>query len=244
MTKQLMFVILLCGFVTAAFGQEQTEKKRTGRPDIPGIFNLEFGLNGHSDAPGNFSTGVWGSRTFNVYYQYEFRLFHSPFAIVPGLGLSLERFKLKNNYTVGYTTPAHDEIALIPPAEAGVPDISKSMLIANYFEVPIELRFSTKPNDPARSFNISFGARVGVLYDSFTKLKYKEDGETKKLKNKQDYHLTQFRYGLMSRIGFGDFSIVGYYNLTPLFEEGNGLKENGQFKDFNTFTIGISLASF
>jgi hypothetical protein len=79
---------------------------------------------------------------------------------------------------------------------------------------------------------------------SFTKLKYKEDGETKKLKNKQDYRLTEFRYGLLGRIGFGDFSIVGYYNLTPLFEEGNGLKENGQFKDFNTFTIGISLASF
>jgi hypothetical protein len=83
-----------------------------------------------------------------------------------------------------------------------------------------------------------------VLYDSFTKLKYKEYGETKKLKNKQDYHLTQYRYGLMSRIGLGDFSIVGYNNLTTLIEEVNGLKENCQFKDFNTFTIGISLASF
>ena len=99
-----------------------------------------------------------------------------------------------------------------------------------------------------RSFKISFGGRIGYMYDSFTKIKYKEDTQVKKIKDKQEYNLSPLRYGLTARLGIGAFSLFGYYNLTPLFEEGEGISDissSGAVKNnFSTLTIGVSLASF
>jgi hypothetical protein len=138
---------------------------------------------------------------------------------------------------------------MISATDAGIPGIKKSHLITNYIEIPLELRYSTNPDDPARSFKISVGGRIGYMYDSFSKIKYKEDGEVKKIKNKEDFNLNKIRYGLSARIGVGNISLFGYYNLSPLFEEGKGLSdiistENSVKNDFSTLTIGISLASF
>ena len=219
------------------------------RPDIPGTFALEFGFNQDLSAPNEFDLGFWGSRTANLYYQYDVRILKSSFSFVPGIGLSLERFKFSNDNTLGYADGDLESIVMISPADAGFTDIKKSHLITNYIDVPLEIKYSTKPDDPARSFKISVGGRVGYLYDSFTKVKYKEDGDVKKLKNKEDFNLNKFRYGLSGRIGIGNFSFFCYYNLTPLFEEDKGLSdiisgESPVKNDFNTLTIGISLASF
>ena len=54
----------------------------------------------------------WGSRTANIYYQYDFRILKSSFSFVPGIGFSLERYKFKDNYMVGYD--ANDELIMIP----------------------------------------------------------------------------------------------------------------------------------
>ncbi|MDH4089050.1 MAG: PorT family protein [Cyclobacteriaceae bacterium] len=244
MIKKLAGIVILSGISFMGISQTIPTKKTSGRPDIPGTFAVELGINGDVSGPKDFDLGFWGSRTVNIYYQYEFRILKSGFSFVPGIGLSMERYKFKNEYTLGYTSSTSSEIIMVPPEDAGVPNIQKSQLITNYIDVPVELRFSTNPDDPSRSFKISVGGRIGYLYDSFTKLKYKQNGEVKKLKDKQDFQLTKIRYGLTGRIGFGGFSLFGYYNLTPLFEEGKGLKENNQYNDFNTFTIGISFASF
>jgi hypothetical protein len=42
-----------------------------------------------------------------------------------------------------------------------------------------------------------------------------------------------YRYGVMTRIGFGKFNLTGYYALTSLFEENKG-------PDIIPFSIGFS----
>ena len=253
MMRKFAAFIILTGISFTAFSQTEVPKRPTARPDIPGTFVLELGFNRDLSAPADFSLGFFGSRSANLYYQYEFRILKSKFSFVPGIGLSLERYKFKNDYLIDYASNStSDGILMISPNDSSIPGIKKSQLITNYIDVPLELRFSTNPEDPARSFKISVGGRVGYLYDSFSKIKYKEDGEAKKIKNKEDFNLTKFRYGLTARIGVGNLSIFGYYNLTPLFEEDKGVNERvGEDtaqtlvkKDFSTFTIGISLASF
>ncbi len=241
MIKKLAGIVIFLGIPLMGMSQE-TGAKKTSRPDIPGTFAVELGFNQDLSGPTPFSLGLWGSRTVNIYYQYEMRILKSRFSFVPGVGLSLERFKFRNEHTLGYAT--NGDLIMIPPASASVPGIRKSQLITNYIDVPLEIRYSLKPQDPARSFKISVGGRIGYMYDSFTKLQYKENSEVKKLKNKQDFNLNKFRYGLTGRIGFGGLSLFCYYNLTPLFEEGNGLQENSVYNDFATYTVGISLASF
>ena len=250
MIKKLAGIVFLLGVAFAALGQEATTTtttttkaaKKTPRPDIPGTFMLEFGFNRDVSGPPDFSLYFWGSRTANIYYTYDFRILNSSFSFSPGIGLSLERYKFKNNYMVAYD--ANNELTMLPEDEAPVPGIIKSMLITNYVEVPLEIKYTVNPDDPGRSFKVSVGGRVGFLYDSFNKVKYKENSEVKKFKDKQDFNLNKFRYGLVGRIGFGPFAIFGYYNLSPLFEKGKGLKTDDVYNDFNTWTVGLSLASF
>lgn len=216
--------------------------KKGDRPNIPGTFMLELGLNNGLNAPERFDVGLWGSRTINVYYTYELQVLKSKFSVIPGIGLSLERFKFKNGATLGYDA---DSLELFLPSET--PNITgerKSQLVTNYIDIPLELRFTSNPGDPNRAFKIGVGGRIGYLYDAFTKMKYKTDGEMKQLKDKQNFNLTRFRYGLFGRVGIGNFSLFAYYNLTPLFEEGDGLWEKRRPVDFQTVTVGISLASF
>src|SRR4051812_8429417 len=81
--------------VTTTTTTPVTPKKKTFRPDIPGSFIVELGINiKNGITPPDFQHGFWGSRTMNFYYQYPIRLFKSNFSINPGIGLSLERWKL------------------------------------------------------------------------------------------------------------------------------------------------------
>jgi hypothetical protein len=133
---------------------------------------------------------------------------------------------------------------MLPPDKLAQPDIKKSMLVTNYIEVPLELRYTLNPEDPSRSFHLGVGGRIGWMYDSFNKIKYKEDAETKILKDKQNYNLNRIRYGLLGRLGFGGFSMFCYYNLSPLFEKGNGIQTDNVSNDFNTLTFGLSVSNF
>jgi hypothetical protein len=245
MIKKLTFVAFTLTFSLSALAQTEVDKSK--RPDIPGAFVVEILVNRDLQGPEEFDLGFWGSRTANLYYQYPIRLFKTRFSLVPAIGVSLERFKLRNYRTMGLNTTG-DSLRLLTPTEAGLLGIKKSQLITNYIELPIELRYSSNPDDPNRSFKAAIGGRIGYLYDSFNKIKYREDGETKKLKNKQNFNLNDIRYGVFAKIGVGNFSIVGYYNLSNLFQDGKGPGvrggPNGVVTDFQTFSVGVSLSSF
>jgi hypothetical protein len=210
----------------------QTAKPKT-RPDLPGTFLVEFGFNRAQDTPDKFSTGFWGSRTVNLYYQYDLRILKSRFSLVPGLGLGMERYKFKNNYTLGYEGDVltMDKTSL---------NIKKSQLITNYLDVPIELRYTSNPENPNRSFKMAAGFRAGLLISSFTKLKYDDDDETIKVKTRRDWNLNPYRYGIYGKIGTGNFNIFWYQNLSTLFKAGKGPDEH----DINTATFGISIGGF
>ena len=251
--KKLLF--LFCGILlyTSARAQDttptapsQTKSFRShARPDLPGNFVLEFGFNRPFDKPTNFNPGFWGSRTLNIYYQYEIRILKSNFSFVPGIGFGLERYKFVNNY---FLDNSNGTVTMLPAANfplGNVGSLKKSQLITNYFDVPVEFRFSTQPEDPSKGFKVSVGGRVGYLFDSFTKIKYSEDGETKKLKDYESFNLNKFRYSLSAKIGIGNFAIFGYYNLSTLFKDGQDPGSgNSATTHMKNFTIGISLSSF
>lgn len=242
MLKRLIFILCVAGAIHGAHAQSATEaleKPRKGRPNLPGTFLIEFGLNFPTSNDVGFSTGVWGSRTINLYYQHDVRIGQSNFSIHPGIGVGLERYKFKNDHTLGYVAGPNgpfDTLRVVPAMEG----IKKSQLVTNFADIIFEVRFSTNPNDPARSFMASVGMKGGYLFDSFTKMKYREESETKKLKDKQDWNLTQFRYGPLVRFGVGNFSVFGYYSLSDIFQKGKG--PDGA--EINYLTVGISLAGF
>lgn len=235
MMKKLLFSCLFTLLSAAIFAQT-TAKSSKGRPNIPGTFLVEFGFNRPLNAADTFDVTFFGSRTLNLYYQYEIKIpvLKGKFTFNPGLGLSMERYQLKSLKTLAYD--ANGDLQLQGPL-AGT---TKSQLIANYLDAPLELRFSTNPYDPARSFKVAAGFRPGILLGAQTKVKYKEEGDIKKFKDKQPWNLNNIRYGVYGRIGVGNFNVFGYYNLSTYFKKDKGI----QGKDGNTLTVGISLAGF
>jgi hypothetical protein len=230
----LLLLITLGGAAFAQGNPEVTQKK--GRPNIPGTFQVDLGFNFPTEKAG-FNTSFLGSSTVNVYYFYDKRLGKSRFSVHPGIGLGLERYKFNNDKTLGYNA-GMDTVYMIPST---LSNLRKSKLITNYIDIPLEIRFSTRPDDPNRSFKVSLGFKFGVLYDSFTKQKYSEDGETKKVKDKQNFNLYPVRYGPYLRIGGGNLSVYAYYSLSPLFRPNVGPSTT---EDINNVTFGISLSAF
>lgn len=236
-----LFIFLIGHISLAQENKNASKKTKSNNADIPGSFIMELGLNFTREAvPTNFVTGFWGSRTFNIYYQYPIRLFKSRFSFNPGIGLSLERFKLTNNYTLA-SKPNTDGTYSLVAANTLLPGIiQRSQLINNYVDFPLEFRYDTSPEDISRSFNFSIGYRVGLLYDAFTKIDYTDNGEDKSLKEKQWHGVERFRYAVLARIGISGFSLFCYYNLTPLFATNQGPAKT----QMKTFTIGISINGF
>jgi Outer membrane protein beta-barrel domain len=235
--------LILAGFTGFAQDSQEGEKKKKKdfRPDIPGSILLELGVNQKNGlTPPDFQKGFWGSRTFNVYYQYSFRLFKSSFSLNPGIGLSLERWKFTNEYTLP-SQPIVDGTYPLVPASNFVPgSINRSQLINNYLEMPIDIRWDSHPEDIARSFNVALGGRFGVLYDSFTKIDYSENGENKSIKEKQWHGMNPTRYAVYGRIGIGGFSIFAYFNLSPMWQTNKGPLGT----TMSSSTIGISINGF
>ena len=79
----------------------------------------------------------------------------------------------------------------------------------------------------------STGVIGGVKIGSSTKVQY-EGTEKGKDKTRNDFNLSQFRYGLTARIGYGGFRVFANYYPTPLFEEGKG-------PELYPFTVGLIL---
>jgi hypothetical protein len=245
--KSILTTLLLLLLCTAAFAQYETVTK-TKRPSIPGTFMVDLGVNrALNTVDSTWNQGLWGSRTVNLYYQYPIRFGRSKFSFNAGIGLSMERWKFTDGATLIDTlgTTGNNSIEqynMLTPRRLFGNDISlvKSSLVTNYLEVPLEFRFDTKPEDIARSFNVAIGGRVGVRLNSFTKVKYKEDGETIKVKDKRGLGLNDFRYGVYTRVGIGGFSWFAFYNLSEMFQAGKG--PHG--REINSLTVGISINGF
>lgn len=243
--------LLLCILVVPSLLWSQANpEKKVARPDIPGNFMIDVGVNRALDRPNNFRQGFWGSRTVNLYYQYPIRLGKTKFSFNPGIGLSLERWKFTNGFTLrdtveltstgGIAETQIEQYNLVRGSSILGVSARKSMFVTNYVEVPLEFRFDTRPEDIARSFNVAIGGRVGVLYDAFTKLKYEQDGEMITLKNKRNFGLNSIRYGVYLRFGIGGFNWFVNYNLSDTFASGKGPAGT----TMNSFTAGISVNGF
>ncbi|MTI40631.1 hypothetical protein E1140_14100 [Fulvivirga lutimaris] len=214
-------------------------RKRQARPDVPGHLLIEFGVNLLLNDDPAIETEILGSRTLNFYYLYDFRIGNSKFFFLPGIGVGLDRYKFDEDVTLTRTVDGLGEkVTTFDTISTG--GIKKSMLATNYLDIPLELRFYGNPNDQRRSFKVGVGFKVGMLMSSHTKIKMEQDGDVSKLKVKDNFNLTRFRYGVTGRVGVGGFNVFYYQSLTPLFEKDKGPNAT----EASNITIGLSFTGF
>ena len=195
-------------------------------------FMLQFGLAGWGGKPANITTKTF-NRTFNGYFLFDFPFKTNPHlsvAVGPGIGtdnIFFDQMTVDLNGRNGATF-TRDTIV----------KYKKHKLVTGYVEAPVELRYSSNPQNMNKGWKAAFGVKVGTMIDAKMKSKVDLDatgtgGYFTKEKDKRYFNTT--RFALIGRFGYGNISVFGTYTVTDFFKEGQG-------PIVRPFSVGLTLS--
>jgi hypothetical protein len=229
--KKIISILFFVAVSAGAFAQEDT----TSTGDQPAkrkyIFKqakdrIVIDLNATNWAhniPG-LKTKAYG-RGIGVYFMWDFQIKKSFFSIAPGLGVSnanvYHRSQMMDTASTGITFAP-----LTNPENYTV-----NKLTTTYIEIPIELRFRTKPDRLDNMWKFVVGFKAGIKVGAYTKQSTKTPKESMTRKPYADLNL--FQAGPMVRIGYSSFNITAYYGILGLFKNNRG-------PQVNAFSVGLS----
>lgn len=224
------FTLILTMFFAGSslFAQETPDEKKTKgvSPEVKEKVNkakdrilLEFTLQQLTNKPADLKISGF-SRGFNAYFLYDVVISNSRFSVAPGAGIGTDNFYHKNN-----AIQWRGDSATSFPKIADSLEAKKSKLGLAYFDIPLELRFRSRPNGKNTSWKLAAGFRVGFLLAS--KWKYKGEaldggGDDVKFKEFGVDNLQKIRYGVYLRGGYGMFNLFCHYSISSLFEQDKG----------------------
>jgi hypothetical protein len=204
-------------------------------------FNFDLGTNNYL-ADGKFpdrdnalySVRPWGSWYLAASSIQRTRL-GSKLFIEWGVGLSWYNFKFqKDNIQI-----IKDDTGIEFIEDTRDADFKKSKLSASYIQaslVPIvdfggHGRKARLWDGYNNSFRIGVGPYVAYRISSHSKIVY-NDGHREKDKERDNFYLNNFRYGLRLQVGYRSTDLFFNYDMNELFAEGKGPK-------LNAFSFGV-----
>jgi hypothetical protein len=222
-----LIVAALLVTATAAQAQEveKGSKKTNAKVEKPArdFVMLQFTHEGWSK-PDSISTGGIG-RGFNGYICYDFPIKKSNFSFAAGVGIGVSNIYLNNQEI--FLDSVTSQATFIPESR----DYKKYKLTTAYLEAPFELRYFGNKDNRNRGFKAAIGLRAGTLVGAHTKAKL-QSKVSEKSNSKQ--YLETWRVAATMRLGWGNFSLLGTYNLNKLYKEGNG-------PEITPYSIGLCI---
>lgn len=82
-------------------------------------------------------------------------------------------------------------------------------------------------------FRLGVGGYAGFNIGQMQKLKFEEDGDDRKDKQKGNFNVNEFVYGLSGYVAIGDVAVYAKYDLNPIF--------NSQPVDQHNISVGLRL---
>lgn len=209
--KRLIVIALLLGVGVQAFSQIALIKPRL-RDDSSRVgdrFIIDITHDRWLEVPDGVDQEILAPG-FTITRTHDFRFGNSALSFAVGYGISSHN--VFSNAEIVY-----DSIADFSTLTPFGPNYSykKNKLSAGYISVPLELRLITRG---LKSVRIVAGFKAGYLFNLHSKKK-DNDG---KFKWYNYENVVPYRMGVYARIGYNNFSLYGYYGLTPLFEDGKG----------------------
>jgi Outer membrane protein beta-barrel domain len=238
MKKILLAFVVICS-VTLVQAQD---KKPAPKMDFSTRSGDHLMLQVSSDhwlnVPDSISNRIKGlSRGVNLYFMLDKPFKGNPkMSVAFGLGVSTSNiFFRKTNVDIKSTGTR------LPFSNLDTLNRFKKFKLATaYLEIPIELRFSSKPLENNKSIKFAIGAKVGTLLKAQTKGKTLQDRNdrtlnsyTQKESNKRFFNST--RLSATARIGFGMYSLFASYQINNLLKDGAG-------PEIKPLQIGITIS--
>ena len=182
------------------------------------------------------TTGL--SRSFNMYLMFDFPFKTNPhLSLAVGAGIGSSNIYFKNTY-IDIAGKAANRLTFNDVG--GSDHFKKYKLLTTYVEAPVEFRYVMRPETPKKSFKVAVGGKAGLLLGAGTKGKNLLDGtgNTKnnyiqKEKSKRYFNTTKF--ALIGRVGVGNFSLFGTYQVNQFIKEGFG-------PDVRPWSMGLTIS--
>jgi hypothetical protein len=235
----LLTILLFSGLAKAQTAT--TEKKMADLSSRPADhLMIQFGADSWTGGPDSVKTSGTG-RHFNVYFMLDkpFRT-NNKFSLAYGVGFGT------NNQYIDKDT--YVDVAQIgnsirfKPLDSLSNRFDKQKVATVYLQVPAELRYYSNPANPAKSWKLAAGLKVGLLFKGYTKSKDFQTfngtslyGKTyvQKMSNKRFF--TSNDITLTARAGYGMFALTAGYSVTPVIRDGYG-------PSFNRLSVGLSIS--
>jgi hypothetical protein len=199
-------------------------------------FLFQLGYDQWLQKPDSIKTkGFSRSTNFYVMLDFPFKT-DSRFSVALGAGIGTSTIYFdKQRADIGVARGA-----LLFPNVADTNYYKRYKLVTTYLEAPVELRFTANPENSNKSWKFAIGAKIGTLLGAGTKAKnlVNKSGTslgstTVKEKNKQYFNST--RFSVMGRIGYGNISLFGQYQINNFLKDGVG-------PNMRPLSIGITLS--
>lgn len=239
MKSTLTVCLLAMSSLTALSQTDGTSKaapKTALKPDLgkrpSDHLMLQVGYSGWLPKPDSVRTTGF-SRSFNAQFFFDFPMKADPrYSVGIGLGVGTDNIYLEN------TTVDLKGLTQASFRRDTVSRYKRYKLTSVHMEVPLELRYASKPADMNRSFKAAVGLRIGMPWTMYSKAKVDRDlnglgGYV--LKEKDTKYMNSIRALATMRAGYGNVSLFGSYSLTPVFKEGFGPK-------LGTWTAGVCIS--
>jgi hypothetical protein len=204
--------------------------------------NFDFGINNYLEDGSfpDYSGAQYTVRPWGSWYVGINSVLHTDIAeqwfIEWGFGVSWYNFKFQDD-----RTKVNDTDTGVTFTEDPRPfSFDKSKLEATYLNLSIipmyafgsDHHHSRWWHHGHDSFRIGIGPYAGYRIESHSKQVFYVDGEKEVQKEKDNFYLNNFRYGLKLQMGTQGIEFFTAYDLNPLFAKGKG-------PDLHAITFGI-----
>ncbi|MEO9023109.1 MAG: outer membrane beta-barrel protein [Ginsengibacter sp.] len=243
--KKIVFAVLCCLFVSIGFSQDTippaaaiTVPKLNLQKHSGDHFMLQISSDHLTGMPDSISSHQQGfSKGFSTYLMFNKPFKGSPnLSLGIGLGVSTSNIVFKK---MDIDLKAGPGLLPFTPLDSAN-HFKKYKLATTYLEIPLEFRYTKKPDEPNKSLKAALGLKLGTLLNAHTKGKNLVDkngqvlnGYTEKVSSKRFINGTHFM--ATARVGYGVFSIFGSYQLNNLLKDGMG-------PNMKLFQVGITLS--
>lgn len=190
---------------------------------------IQFGYEGWSNTPDSIKTKGIG-RFFNTYITYDFPIQQSNFSFAAGAGIGTSHIFFNDQQVILNDTLAY--VQFVPETLS----YKKYKLGTTYLEAPVEFRYFGNMKDRNKGIKIAFGLKIGMLVGSKTKGRREINNKPVVEKVSAKRYIDSYRYTLHGRIGYGNFTLYGGYNLNNLF------KTNLGPENLKPFQIGLCIS--
>jgi hypothetical protein len=237
--KKLVLVLVAFVSATSLFAQE---KKKLTKADITNRSGdhimLQLNTDHWAGIPDSIKDHKKGlSRGANIYIMMNKPFKNNPkFSAAFGIGVGTSNMYFKN-----YNIDIKSTATKLPfTALDSASHFKKYKLTTAYLEIPVELRFTKNPEKSNKSLKAAIGVKVGTLINAHTKGKnlLSSSGAalnsyTAKENSKRYFNTT--RLSATARLGYGNYSLSGSYQITALLKDGVG-------PVINPFQIGFTIS--